>query len=188
MSEIQVARKNYNGIDVAKFICSILVIAIHVDPFATSDNSTLQQLHFFLSQYIARIAVPFFFIAAGYFLFRKTSPDSFDLRPVRKYIGRIVRLYVLWSILYFPLVLYYAIRGNIGFRQFVTTYARRLIFVGSYTHLCKSALPAKACQTVKDHFSELSGNTAFYNKSVSVSVIYPAESALGGSQQSQRYL
>lgn len=53
-----VARRNYDSIDVAKFVLSILVVAIHVRPF---DGYAV----FFRP--ILRTAVPLFFLISSYF-------------------------------------------------------------------------------------------------------------------------
>ena len=53
--------KNYNGIDLAKFICSVLVVAIHFAPFGTYDSYELNQyIDFWVQNFLCRIAVPIF--------------------------------------------------------------------------------------------------------------------------------
>ncbi len=56
------------AIDIMKGICSLLVIIIHFRPF---DLHSIGDR--FLVGYIANIAVPFFFMCAGYFCFKKSS-------------------------------------------------------------------------------------------------------------------
>lgn len=60
-------RKDYPGIDIFRMIAAILVIGIHTWPFA--DFGEIPELLF--TRTIARIAVPFFFMASGFFLFGK---------------------------------------------------------------------------------------------------------------------
>jgi surface polysaccharide O-acyltransferase-like enzyme len=55
--------KHYNCIDLIKFICALFVVSIHVSPFASYNSF----INYGLKNYIARIAVPFFFVASGYF-------------------------------------------------------------------------------------------------------------------------
>ena len=76
MSEEQ-TRKKYNAIDIAKLICSFLVIAIHIKPFGATDNNILIYINDGIQNFIARIAVPFFFISSGYFLYKKSSKNKF---------------------------------------------------------------------------------------------------------------
>ena len=66
---VKAMEKNYNCIDLMKFICPILVISIHIHPFGNTDNAILTYLNDF-SQYVARLAVPYFFMASGYSFLR----------------------------------------------------------------------------------------------------------------------
>ena len=76
MQEERAKKTNYNAIDLGKFICAILVVTIHVKPFGANGSEVFTFLNLFLKQYIARIAVPFFFITSGFLLFRKTNHDN----------------------------------------------------------------------------------------------------------------
>lgn len=107
-------KKEYTGIDLAKLMCAFLVVAIHTEPFR--DYIWLDRgLGLF-----TRIPVPFFFIAAGFFLF---LPGDISSKRLGRYVGRIAILYALWSLIYSPIfingiasaesfgeALYYAIR------------------------------------------------------------------------------
>ena len=53
-------RRSYASLDIAKFIAAILVILLHLAPGLGLFNT-----------FISRLAVPFFLVTAGYFLFRK---------------------------------------------------------------------------------------------------------------------
>ena len=53
-------RKEYAGIDLFKLIFSFFVIFIHCHPEGT--------VPFLIANGVGRLAVPFFFVAAGYFL------------------------------------------------------------------------------------------------------------------------
>lgn len=83
-------RKQYSGIDVAKLICALMVIAIHTQPFSH---------HVWLDRgagIITRLAVPFFFVTTGFFL------DFSNTKKVMKYIVRLIVLYAIWTIIYLP--------------------------------------------------------------------------------------
>lgn len=72
MENTQSNTQNYNSIDLAKFICSILVVMIHVAPFGTSiEIKWIDNLSFLVRNYLARVAVPFFFVASGFSYIRK---------------------------------------------------------------------------------------------------------------------
>ena len=135
MNQSQKKDKNYNGIDVAKFICSLLVVAIHVDPFGATENSILVYLNFGIQQYFARFAVPFFFIASGFFLYKKVSKEKKDAEYSKKYIIRLLKLYFLWTIIYLPISIYKITNDPDGVLQGVVNFLRNFLLVGSYTQL-----------------------------------------------------
>jgi hypothetical protein len=132
ISEKECMKKQYDCVDLLKFICALLVVAIHVDPLSSYSTS----LNFWVQNWFARIAVPFYFISSGYFLFRKTTYENFDEKITLTYAGRVFRLYIIWTIIYFPLTLKFTILGNEkGIVQGLTDWIRRCIFAGSYTQL-----------------------------------------------------
>ncbi|MEE0265598.1 MAG: acyltransferase family protein [Acutalibacteraceae bacterium] len=96
-------RKNYNGIDVIKFLCSVLVFFIHIPLFyapVDGDLTTVQKsLNFILQQYVCRLAVPFFFVSSGFFLFKKALGEKLDVDRVKNYCFKILRLLGMWSVL-----------------------------------------------------------------------------------------
>ena len=135
MGEGQIIKKNYNGIDAAKFVCSLLVIAIHISPLGADKNQLLTYLNYGIQKYIARIAVPFFFISSGYFLFKKTSIQEYEINHAKKYIIKILRLYLLWTLIYMPISIYAIVKDNEGILHGIWEYSRNVLFVGSYPHL-----------------------------------------------------
>ena len=63
---VKIEMKRIKGIDFVKFICSLLVVMIHVSPFGEATSSTkFYLMNDFLQNYICRLAVPFFFICNG---------------------------------------------------------------------------------------------------------------------------
>ena len=93
--------KNYNGIDLIKFVCAILVFTIHIPPFQGEVSGLAKYVNFGLQHFVCRIAVPFYFISSGFFLFRKMPPDKFDAEIVKSYCFNILRLLGTWHILLF---------------------------------------------------------------------------------------
>ena len=119
MQKIQNDKKYYPGIDLFKFLCAILVIMIHANPFGEDAFPGM-----ILRQVICPIAVPFFFAASSFFLFSSSDP--------RKHIVKIIRSYLIWSAVYFPLVIVKWILGSEGLRENLLNYIRNFIFEGSY--------------------------------------------------------
>ena len=60
-------KREYHGIDIGKFLCAVLVIAIHTQPFV--NNLWLDRG----AGIITRLAVPFFFVSTGFLLFENAS-------------------------------------------------------------------------------------------------------------------
>lgn len=73
----------FNGIDIVKFICAFLVCIIHIPPFKI-DLFGFNNFNFWLQNYLCRIAVPFYFTASGFLLFRKTEFNSCHNRKIIK--------------------------------------------------------------------------------------------------------
>ena len=127
--------KQNNSIDLAKFIFAILVVAIHVSPFGSSESDALSFLSFFVRDYLARLAVPFFFITSGYFLFRKTDINNFDFKRSKEYVKKLIKLYLIWSAIYFPLGFGNAFFDEKGFLHGVFNYIKKFIISTSFSHL-----------------------------------------------------
>lgn len=125
-------RKNLNCVDLMKFIFALLIVALHKNPL-TSINL---DVNFFIVNYIARLAVPFYFIASGYFLFRKTSYEEFDISVVFKYAWRIYKLYLIWTVIYmYPIIKNQILIDKNGLFYEILMWIRDFIFSGSYFHL-----------------------------------------------------
>lgn len=92
-------KKEFPIVDVCKFLCAYLVVAIHLSPLSSFESC--QYFNYGITQYLARIAVPFYFACAGYFLFRKIDVEQFDSSVFRNYIFKILRLLGTWYLLLF---------------------------------------------------------------------------------------
>jgi len=96
--------KQYNSLDLMKFISAILIIVLHTSPFQ-SYNALIS---FGLRNVVTIIAVPFFFCTSGFLLFKKLFVLSQDEKGkyFKHYIKRLCIMYGLWSLVYFPFVIY----------------------------------------------------------------------------------
>ena len=92
-------KEQYQVVDICKFAFAIFVVMIHVSPFSSYDSALVGGAGFVLRQAVCRIADPFYFVAAGFLLFRKIDPKNPDSETVRRYVFKILRLYGLWSLL-----------------------------------------------------------------------------------------
>lgn len=116
--------RSSNFADLVKFIMSIFVVAIH--SHFMQENTVADML---ISDVFGRIAVPFFFIAAAFFLFRHKNDIDFSKR-VKKYITKMSLLYVLCTFIYFPAIVDWH-NGKISLAKWL----RIVFFEGSYRQL-----------------------------------------------------
>ncbi|MCF0245810.1 MAG: acyltransferase [Ileibacterium sp.] len=123
--------KYYSAIDIAKYVSALLVVAVHTYPLL-EINAVLNT--FFIGT-ICRLAVPFFFCASGYFLFRKMNGDEKrDQNRIIRYLYRIGQLYLVWTVIYLPYVIWDLAQSKSRFR-FILGWVRDFFLCGSYYHL-----------------------------------------------------
>lgn len=118
--------KRCYAIDAAKLLFALLVICIHTDPLGSYTDTG----NFILTRVFGRLAVPFFFIAAGYFFFVKQRTSDGLFQNLR----RLGLIYFMWSGIYFIVNIYkWRTEGFDTTDLFL--YVRDFFLVGSYYHL-----------------------------------------------------
>lgn len=122
--------KNVNSIDICKFIMSICVVAIHIHPLANCNNDLLLSVY----NNIVSLAVPFFFTSTGYFLFHRmgdnlSGKEALNILKMR--ILQLFKVYIFWSVIYFPIALFYYFHDNQGFLFDLCDYIRKFLFTSS---------------------------------------------------------
>lgn len=98
------------GLDIGKMIASLLVLAIHVIP-SPLPEVPYQMGGYLLLEIMARSAVPFFFVTSS-FLFYKSNrlcDRQTVASNVRKYIIRMLRIYLFWFVINLPITIYFRI-------------------------------------------------------------------------------
>ena len=85
-------KERYYQVDVMRFVCAILVISIHTSALYSFGDVPGKVL----SLGIARIAVPFFFIASGYFFYERFHHEGY----LKAYIIRILKYYLISTVVY----------------------------------------------------------------------------------------
>lgn len=116
----------FPAVDIVKFICALLIVAIHTNPLEAVSGT----LNHALVNYLARIAVPFFFVSSGYFLYKKTEYDNFDFGITWKFVKRIFWLYLLWSMVYFLPTMKDYITGGRTIGEAMFTWLRYFVLIG----------------------------------------------------------
>ena len=124
------ARKQYNSLDIAKFIAAILIIIIHANPFSTYSNVAAYAFR----NIIATVAVPFFFVTSGFLFAVKLNslPNEEKASYFKKYFLRLLTMYLLWSAVYFIFVLADWIKNGFTYTDLLI-YVRDFFFEGSYS-------------------------------------------------------
>lgn len=123
--------KQKSSLDIAKFLCAILVLIIHSDPVGSYSKA----LSFGFRNVICVVAVPFFFATSGYLLREKLgslNTEGDQKQYMWKYLKRLVVIYLFWSAVYFPFVVVKWLRAGFGIGS-VLEYVKDFFFEGSYS-------------------------------------------------------
>lgn len=95
--------KNFYFLDCMKFLMSLIVIFLHTNILTNYDIS----VKLLICKIFGRMVVPIFFMTSGYLLFRKfKDDDEYNKKIIKRYLTRLTKLYILWSILYIPFILH----------------------------------------------------------------------------------
>ena len=119
------AKKAYTGIDIFRIIAAVLVIANHTTPLLDfTENGD-----FVLSNIIARLSVPFFFMTSGFFLIRDVQKDNSALWSFFKKSALIYGAAILICL---PLQIY---KGDFSAPHVLPLMLKKLFFDGTLYHL-----------------------------------------------------
>ena len=101
-----------------KLIMAYVVVAIH-----TTDWSLMG---------LTETAVPYFFIASGFFLFRKLGGSrEEDLAVIRQWTLKILKLYLIWTAIYLPFTVVGYYQEGLPITKALLGFVRNVVFVGS---------------------------------------------------------
>ena len=93
-------------IDLFRVIAIFGVIVVHTDPVTRKVfASAPEHLANLMITGAGRLAVPFFFVVSGYFFGRKVRDGAAPLPLLATYAKRLLRIWVLWSLIYLLLPL-----------------------------------------------------------------------------------
>lgn len=124
-------KRNYNTIDLAKYLSALLVVCIHTYPFFEISET----FNTYWIQTVCRLAVPFFFVCSGFFFFQKWSADEIvNQDNLIRYEKRLLKIYLIWTVIYLPYTIWDYAHAN--FRIYhIFSYLRDVLLNGSYYHL-----------------------------------------------------
>lgn len=84
----------------ASFLCALLVVAIHVPAVDHAPSRLVAFVKQIFSNGICRIAVPYFFVASGFFLGRSSLKDNWYVPAIRKRCSSLFAPYIIWSFMW----------------------------------------------------------------------------------------
>lgn len=144
-------KKQYYGLDLLKFLMAVLVTARHVIQIFYPAESRWRLV---IGNWLSNLAVPIFFIIAGFLLFKKL-PDTDNLSDrhngwpaIRRYVCRILKLYVLWCIIYWPVDIYNWTQNSYPLWENILYYFQSFLFSSTITQLWYLPALAVACLIV----------------------------------------
>lgn len=79
------------------------------------------------------MAVPFFFIVSGFLLGNKMDISFMGINTevlIKKYLLKIIKMYLIWTAIYFPLAVYHFISSDTSLIKAVLLYVRGVVFLG----------------------------------------------------------
>ncbi len=118
------AKRQFAGIDRFRLIAAVLVVTVHTWPLA--DISAAGD--FILTRILARTAVPFFFMASGFFLFPETGGRG---KPA-SFIKKAALLYAVAILVYLPVNVY---AGTLADWRYLPNLLSDIVFNGTFYHL-----------------------------------------------------
>jgi peptidoglycan/LPS O-acetylase OafA/YrhL len=106
---------------------AIVVIAIHTNPFANCNSKFVNEL----AMIIEDMAVPFFFMASGFLLVNNWGDTIEDKKSrLNKKIMATIKIYIVWTLISFPLSIYGYIESGNGLISCIFSYVKYFLFVG----------------------------------------------------------
>ncbi len=120
-------RMQYKGIDGFRLAAAVMVVAIHTAPFSVWSDT----MNALLTCCAFRVAVPFFFMATGFFVFGPVlAGEEKGRERVKRFEWKHLRLYLSAILLYLPVNVYAgSLPANPG------EAVKMLLFDGTFYHL-----------------------------------------------------
>ncbi|WP_455537614.1 acyltransferase family protein [Terrisporobacter sp.] len=128
MNRFENKKIHIKSIDYMKLLCAFLVVAIHTHPFKDITNI----IYYYFSEVLVRIAVPFFFVSSGYFYIKSLIIER---NVFKKYIIRLLKIYISWSLIYLVLQLFITINLKKSILNMMRNFIIEFLIYGSYYHL-----------------------------------------------------
>jgi surface polysaccharide O-acyltransferase-like enzyme len=128
MQPLSLVHKEYKVLDIMKFVMAIVVVAIHTRPELSFSSPIVVSLY----EAVYAIAVPFFFMASGFLLFRKISLplNEEGEQRIKSYLKKICKLYLIWTGIYLPLTVYGFYQDGLSLLNSIAIFFRNILLIG----------------------------------------------------------
>ena len=120
-------KTEFIAVDFFRLLFAIGIVALHLAPMQDINET----LNYFVVHVLTRLGVPFFFLVSGFFLQKKIQ----DVQNVKAYLARIFQLYVIYTVLYLPQIVYDDRKAGGFWVWNLLDFVRNFFLVGSYTQL-----------------------------------------------------
>lgn len=127
-------KRQYNGLDLVKFGLALLVAARHMIQLFYPIESKWRVV---IASWLSNLAVPCFFIMAGFLLFRKIGDGRAkgEGKIISAYCARIFKMALIWSLIYLPIDLYNWWYGRDRVLEWILVYIRYFFLDHPIMHL-----------------------------------------------------
>lgn len=117
----------YGNLDLIKMPLALLIVFRHI-----GQKFCFEDVYWrcFVNT-ISTIGVTSFFIISGFLFFKKPADEV----RLKKQVLRILKLYICWSLIYSPVIIYRYLKAGIAFPQAIVDFIQKFLFSGSYYHL-----------------------------------------------------
>ena len=119
-------RQTYRGVDLAKFFFAVCIVALHAEAAGVLPGLWSE----IIEKGIFRLAVPYFFVASGFFLYQKVSADpAQSAAPVIKgYCLRLLRPLIVFELINIAQEVISLLRAGVGIFGIVLNIGRSVLF------------------------------------------------------------
>lgn len=119
---------NYKNLDIARYICAIVVIIVHLGTF----KNISPDVNYFFNNIVSRICVPLFIFITGFFIGKKEIKNN---NYISKYIKNLLPLYIFWSLIYLPFGINYLVEINLPIYLYPIGILFGFTYIGTWYHL-----------------------------------------------------